>query len=109
MPRSQSTSQASKSQVVTQDLPFLRRYARALTGGQTSGDAYVTATLEAVVADPSVLDDAAVTAAGETRIDPQNKHAFDSNCRPAAIGGFPPVRAGSDFDLLQNGVGDVDI
>jgi len=36
----------------SQDLPFLRRYARALTGGQTSGDSYVTATLEAVVADP---------------------------------------------------------
>jgi len=49
----------SKSQTVTQDLPFLRRYARALTGSQTSGDAYVTATLEAVVADPSALDDAA--------------------------------------------------
>jgi len=47
----------SKSQIVTQDLPFLRRYARALSGSQTSGDAYVTATLEAVIADPSVLDD----------------------------------------------------
>ena len=49
----------SKSQIVTQDLPYLRRYARALTGSQTSGDAYVTATLEAMVADPSVLDDGA--------------------------------------------------
>ena len=47
----------SKSQIVTQDLPYLRRYARALTGSQTSGDAYVTATLEAVIADPPVLDD----------------------------------------------------
>ena len=28
-------------------LPFLRRYARALTGSQNSGDAYVTAVLEA--------------------------------------------------------------
>jgi len=36
-----------KSQTVTQDVPFLRRYARALTGSQTSGDAYVAATLEA--------------------------------------------------------------
>jgi DNA-directed RNA polymerase specialized sigma24 family protein len=42
---------------VTRDLPFLRRYARALTGSQTSGDAYVTATLEAMIADPAVLDD----------------------------------------------------
>jgi hypothetical protein len=49
----------SKSQIVSQDLPFLRRYARALSGSQTSGDAYVTTTLEAVIADPSVLDEGA--------------------------------------------------
>ena len=33
-------------------LPFLRRYARALTGSQTHGDNYVRATLEAIVAAP---------------------------------------------------------
>lgn len=33
-------------------LPFLRRYARALTGSQNHGDAYVRATLEAIVAAP---------------------------------------------------------
>jgi hypothetical protein len=32
--------------------PFLRRYARALTGTQQHGDAYVRATLEAIVAAP---------------------------------------------------------
>lgn len=37
-------------------LPFLRRYARALTGSQTSGDAHVRASLEAAIADRSVLD-----------------------------------------------------
>ena len=36
-------------------LPYLRRFARALSGSQTSGDAYVIATLEALVADPSVF------------------------------------------------------
>jgi DNA-directed RNA polymerase specialized sigma24 family protein/CheY-like chemotaxis protein len=36
-------------------LPYLRRFARCLTGGQESGDAYVTATLEALVADPSTF------------------------------------------------------
>ena len=46
----------SKAHAVAQHLPFLRRYARALTGSQTSGDAYVAATLEAVVKDPSLLD-----------------------------------------------------
>src|ERR1700730_10694704 len=53
----QSGGDVSNSQMVTQDLPYLRRYARALSGSQTSGDAYVTATLEAVIADPPVLDD----------------------------------------------------
>jgi DNA-directed RNA polymerase specialized sigma24 family protein len=33
-------------------LPFVRRYARALTGTQAHGDAYVRATLEAIVAAP---------------------------------------------------------
>lgn len=37
-------------------LPYLRRYARALTGSQTSGDRYATATMEAIVADRSLLD-----------------------------------------------------
>ncbi len=43
------------SQAVAQHLPFLRRYARALTGSQASGDAYVAATLEALIEDPSIL------------------------------------------------------
>jgi DNA-directed RNA polymerase specialized sigma24 family protein/CheY-like chemotaxis protein len=34
-------------------LPYLRRYARALTGSQNSGDAYVAAVLEALLEDPS--------------------------------------------------------
>ncbi len=34
-------------------LPYLRRYARAVTGSQTSGDAYVAAVLEALIADIS--------------------------------------------------------
>jgi DNA-directed RNA polymerase specialized sigma24 family protein len=46
------------SQAVAQHLPFLRRYARALTGTQASGDAYVAATLQALIEDPTALDDA---------------------------------------------------
>ncbi|MAQ83325.1 MAG: response regulator [Maritimibacter sp.] len=37
-------------------LPYLRRYARALTGSQTTGDSYAAATLEALLADRSVFD-----------------------------------------------------
>ena len=40
---------------IAEHLPYLRRYARALTGTQQSGDAYVRACLEAIVADTSVL------------------------------------------------------
>ncbi len=36
-------------------LPYLRRFARALTGTQASGDAYVVAMLEALVLDPSAF------------------------------------------------------
>ncbi len=35
-------------------LPYLRRYARALTGSQATGDAFVRATLEAALADAQV-------------------------------------------------------
>jgi DNA-directed RNA polymerase specialized sigma24 family protein len=44
------------SNAVVQHLPFLRRYARALTGDQASGDAYVAATLESLIADPKILE-----------------------------------------------------
>ena len=46
----------SKSEPVAKYIPFLRHYARALTGTQSSGDAYVAAALEALVEDPSVLE-----------------------------------------------------
>src|SRR5690242_20779547 len=42
----------SVSQHVAAFLPLLRRYARALTGSQPSGDAYVAATLQAMLEDP---------------------------------------------------------
>jgi DNA-directed RNA polymerase specialized sigma24 family protein len=41
----------SKANAVAQHLPYRRRYACALTGSQTSGDAYVAATLETLVRD----------------------------------------------------------
>ena len=47
----------SISQAIAPHLPHLRRFARALTGSQRSGDAYVVETLEALVADPSSFKD----------------------------------------------------
>ena len=46
----------SIAQTVTRHLPYLRRYARALTGSQAAGDAYVAATLEAIIADRSAVE-----------------------------------------------------
>ena len=46
----------SASQTAIQYLPFLRRYARALSGSQSSGDAYVAATVESLIASPGLLD-----------------------------------------------------
>ncbi len=37
-------------------LPFLRRYARALTGSQIGGDSYVRACLEAIIEDPGLVN-----------------------------------------------------
>src|ERR1700758_3792833 len=47
----------TRSQVCAEHFPLLRRYARALTGSQSSGDAYVGAMLEALLQDPSLLDE----------------------------------------------------
>ena len=41
------------SQAISAHIPYLRRFSRALTGTQAGGDAYVLATLEAIVADPA--------------------------------------------------------
>jgi CheY-like chemotaxis protein len=43
------------SGLVARHLPYLRRYARALTGNQSSGDAYAVAVLESIIADPGLL------------------------------------------------------
>tara|TARA_R110000824_G_scaffold111734_3_gene260430 strand:- start:2867 stop:3646 length:780 start_codon:yes stop_codon:yes gene_type:complete len=48
----------SLAEILRPHLPYLRRYGRALTGSQKSGDAFVKATLEAIIADPdSVSND----------------------------------------------------
>ncbi len=42
----------STAELVATQLPYLRRYARALTGHQGAGDNYVMATLEALLSEP---------------------------------------------------------
>jgi CheY-like chemotaxis protein len=45
----------SLAEKVAAHLPYLRRFARVVTGSQKSGDAYVAMTLEALLADPTIL------------------------------------------------------
>jgi len=45
----------SVSQAIAMHLPHLRRFSRALTGSQSGGDAYVFATLEAIVEDATAF------------------------------------------------------
>ncbi|RTL53592.1 MAG: response regulator [Bradyrhizobiaceae bacterium] len=58
----------SRSQLVAEHLPLLRRYARALTGNQASGDAYVAAMLEALLQDQTLLDESKGARAGLFRL-----------------------------------------
>lgn len=49
-------AQSDMTAKIAAELPFLRRYARALTGNQTTGDLYAAATLEAIIEDLEVFD-----------------------------------------------------
>jgi DNA-directed RNA polymerase specialized sigma24 family protein/CheY-like chemotaxis protein len=74
------------SQTVAQHLPYLRRYARALSGSQASGDAYVAATLEALVEDPKLLDTSASTRIALYRLFTKIWNSVALNGRSAAAG-----------------------
>lgn len=46
---------ADLTSAIGANLPYLRRYARALTGSQTSGDRFAAATLETLLVDMGVM------------------------------------------------------
>ena len=77
--------------MVAQHLPYLRRYARALTGSQASGDAYVAATLEALVEDPKLLDTGASTRVALYRLFTQIWNSVGVNGKPGAVAPSPGV------------------
>lgn len=54
--RMAATSPDSMAVRIAAELPYLRRYARALTGQQSSGDHYAAATIEALLADRTLLE-----------------------------------------------------
>ncbi len=92
-------------------LPYLRRYARAVTGSQTSGDAYVAAVLEALIADISIFPDTGddrvalyklfVTIYDSTKVElPQITSPFAWEKRAAANLSAVPTRARHAFLLI---------
>ncbi|MEM9577904.1 MAG: response regulator [Pseudomonadota bacterium] len=53
---SDSTHTQDFSSHLATHLPYLRRFARAMTGSQSSGDSFAAATLETILTDRSVMD-----------------------------------------------------
>lgn len=78
-------------------LPFLRRYARALTGSQAQGDAYVRATLEAIVAAPEEFPATLDTRHGLYFI----FHRIWRSAQESGEGAAGPVSAGSPEDIAR--------
>ncbi len=91
----------SRSQVVAEHLPLLRRYARALSGNQASGDAYVAAMLEALLQDQSLLDEKNGPRAGLFRLFTQiwNSVAINDGAE-ASIAPVPSERRLSNITPL---------
>ena len=92
----------SRSQLVAEHLPLLRRYARALTGSQGSGDAYVGAMLEALIQDPALLDERYGARAGLFRLFTQiwNSVALNDDAEVATLP-MPPERRLSNITPLS--------
>jgi len=84
------------SATVARELPRLRRYARALTGSQESGDAYVNATLEALVADPSEIRNPDYVVTDLFRVFSKIWNSLDVNSGAEAVPTAP-----SDKHLVQ--------
>jgi len=80
-----------KSQVVAQYLPFLRRYARALTGSQNSGDAYVGQALDALVEDPALIEDGSGARVALYRLFTKIWNSVGVNTQPTAAGSDMPA------------------
>src|SRR5882762_10438014 len=81
----------SRSQLVAEHLPLLRRYARALSGNQASGDAYVGAMLEALLQDPALLDEQHGPRAGLFRLFTQiwNSVSLNDDSEVASVASLP--------------------
>lgn len=87
---------------VAAHLPYLRRFARALTGSQRSGDAYVASTLEAIVADAAIFPDDLPTrvALYQTFLKILNSVALNDRASPKGAGSGAMDAADRHLDVL---------
>ncbi len=79
---------SSLADTIAPELPYLRRFARALTGSQEHGDAYVVAMLEALVADQKLFrrDVAARTSLYRTFLQVWNSTPLNHKADPVVRG-----------------------
>lgn len=84
--------------MVAPELPYLRRFARALTGSQKSGDQYVVSLMQALVADPSVV----------TKAENVRTALFGALCklwRSFAVNGIPDASVPAWEATVQSRIG----
>jgi CheY-like chemotaxis protein len=92
------TDSSSMRAAFAPHLPHLRRYARALTGSQRSGDAYVRQTLEAMLTAPDNFDIGAQAATLGARV--ALFRLFAAVTKAAAVAGPDTLPTGSMQALL---------
>jgi DNA-directed RNA polymerase specialized sigma24 family protein/CheY-like chemotaxis protein len=81
------------ARTIAPHLPYLRRFARALEGAQAGGDAFVAATLETLIADPSSFP---------TGVSPKvGLYRMFVKLWTSAHSGDKPLRGGALADALQ--------
>jgi DNA-directed RNA polymerase specialized sigma24 family protein/CheY-like chemotaxis protein len=79
------------SKSIAPHLPYLRRFARALAGTQAAGDAYVAATLEVLIEDPSLFDATLEPRVALYRTFLGLWNSVDLNLKPEITAGHPSV------------------
>jgi len=79
------------SKSIAPHLPYLRRFARALAGTQAAGDAYVAATLEVLIEDPSLFDATLDPRVALYRTFLGLWNSVDLNLKPEVVAGHPTV------------------
>ncbi len=79
----------SVNQAIAPHLPSLRRFARALSGSQQSGDAYVVAVLEALLENPAMLPAGLAPKIGLYRLFLSIWNSVDANAFPTVKGKQP--------------------